>query len=98
MPYLAQQLGNCLTIDEAHHLAVQLKVSNITELIDEHPQFEDFLDAMIWKWRGKRPYASQVDFLSRALDGMGKESEADEIKLAFAENRSPQLLLNLKRV
>ena len=92
MPNLAQQLGNRLSIDEAHHLAIQLKVSNITELLDEYPKFEEFLDAVMWKWRGKRPFASQVEFLIKTLSGMGKQFEADTIQVANKEGRSVQFI------
>jgi hypothetical protein len=87
-----KQLGKRLTMDEAQYLAAQLKVGAIPEMSLEFPNIEDFVDAFLWKWRGMRPYSSQVELLINALVSMDKQYEADEFKLAHSENREVRFL------
>ena len=87
-----KQLGKRLTMEEAHYLAAQLKVGAITEMSLELPNIEDFVDAFLWKWRGMRPYSSQVEFLINALVSMDKQYEADEFRLAHLEDREVRFL------
>ena len=90
-----KQLGKRLTMDEAHHLAVQLnagKSAEITEMALRLPNVEHFVDDILWKWRGMRPYQSQVEFLINALLSMDKQYEADELKIAHLEGREVRFL------
>ncbi|CAC5418669.1 unnamed protein product [Mytilus coruscus] len=83
------QLAKKLNMDEAHQLAIQLKVSpsEVANLASELPKTDEFLGAVFWKWRGRRPYESQVNFLMAALERSGKEIEAEEVRTAHKEAR-----------
>ncbi|XP_063421593.1 uncharacterized protein LOC134706512 [Mytilus trossulus] len=83
------QLAKKLNMDEAHQLAIQLKVSpsEVANLASDLPKTDDFLDAVFWKWRGRRPYESQVNFLVAALERTGMDIEAEEVKVAHKELR-----------
>lgn len=84
------QLQKRLNMDEIEQLAIQLKVcdgSEIAKLSTELTRPEDFLRHIMRKWRGSRPFISQIDFLVNALVGIDKQYEADEIRLAKLENR-----------
>lgn len=85
-----KQLGKRLTMDEARYLAVQLKAGTsdeITEMAHRLPNVEDFVEETLLKWRGMRPFQSQVEFLISALLSMDKQYEADEFKIAHSEGR-----------
>ncbi|CAG2253871.1 unnamed protein product [Mytilus edulis] len=83
------QLANKLNKDEAQQLAIQLKMSptDVVALAKELPKIDDLLHAVFWKWRGRRPYCSQINTLIAALLRIEKEVEAEEVRMAQKDDR-----------
>ncbi|XP_063421595.1 uncharacterized protein LOC134706513 isoform X2 [Mytilus trossulus] len=83
------QLANKLNKDEAQQLAIQLKVSptDVVAISKELPKIDDLLHAVFWKWRGRRPYSSQINTLIAALLRIEKEIEAEEVRMAQKDDR-----------
>ncbi|XP_052094912.1 uncharacterized protein LOC127730521 isoform X6 [Mytilus californianus] len=83
------QLAKKLNKDEAQQLAIQLNVTptEVVALAKELPKIDDLLHAVFWKWRGRRPYGSQVNSLIAALVKIEKEFEAEEVRMAQKDDR-----------
>ncbi|CAG2197024.1 unnamed protein product [Mytilus edulis] len=84
-----KELTKRLNMNEAQEVAKFLKLTpaEVAALARDFPKIDDFCEAVFWKWRGKRPYASQALALGNALERSGKALEAAEVRAAHKEER-----------